>query len=177
VDYQQYLLPPETFREGESWLSLRAQLRHHMNDGNWYQTTALVNMVVSKMEDRMGKSGNARKSVGSLDSFHFVNVPVSAEDWELVVQEFSEVEAVLASVGEFVAVGYKLSFSLNGQNQLTVCSLTDKREGSSTYGACLTGGADGWYDALRVVLYKFHCVLKGDLANAQSGVGSTIRIQ
>jgi len=70
----------------------------------------------------------------------------------------------------------KVSFAVNGKNDLTICSFADRREDSATFGACLTGGADGWYDALRVTLYKYTLLLHGDLGEGEKANGARSRI-
>lgn len=175
--FQPYLFRPTESEVGFSIRGLLFELGTLRNSGNTATIARKINGLVEHMGVLMGKQGKGSNGKAGLESFHFVNVSVTADDWPIVVAEYAETERVLESLGALVLAGYKVSFSANFQNGLTVASLTDKREGSPTFGACLTGSADGWYDAFRVLLYKFECVLKTDLSMASGSQEGMIRIQ
>lgn len=140
------------------------------------QNCVYVNQLVAQWEVMMARQGKGKQETTQLDTFYYVNVAITPMDWPLVEAEFPTVEGTLETLGALLLEGMKVSFSHNHQNQVTMCSLTDKREGSPTRGACLSGGADGWYDAFRVVLWKYLCVLKGDLSRENQASGGTLRL-
>lgn len=153
---------------GRSWSSLHFELREMQNDGNWPLTIRAVNDIIGRMAVRMAKAGLDASKKADLSKFYFVNCPIGVDAWGSIEEAFPTADIVFASLGSLLVDGFKVSFSLNPQNDMTVCSITDKREGSVSVGACLTGGADGWYDALRVCLYKYEVVLQGDLTGKGS---------
>lgn len=164
ASYQPYLLPPSGESEGESFGRLKTELRILMSAGNTEYFVRRVNQYVSRIGVRMTTQKKGKAQSNGLENFHFVNCSVGPDDWVLVEAEFGEADGVFDSLALLLAQGFKVSFSVNHGNNLTIATLTDKRDVSLTYGACLTAGADGWYDALRVLLYKYHVVLKDDLA-------------
>jgi hypothetical protein len=109
-------------------------------------------------------------------TFYFVNVSVSEDDLPNIDVLFPTPDTTFTLFTAILDAGLKVGFALNAKADLVVCSLTDRREGSPTLGACLTGGGEGWYDALRVVLYKYTSLLQGDFANGSSPTGMKKRI-
>lgn len=156
--------------------SLKVMLYTLVDQNDRWNTVNLVGNLFESLGEIMVKQPKAAPQSAGLEKFYFVNCPVGAEDWELVQVEFRESTVVFEWVEELMLRGYKLSFSLNVQNGLVIASLTDKRKDAPTFGACLTGGAVGWYDALRVLLFKFVTVLKEDLSQAKLADGGSSRI-
>lgn len=176
LSYQPYLLPPSGEAEGMSFGRLKTELQLLRNVGNAEYFIRRVNQLVSRIGERMTTQKKVKQQTNGLENFHFVNCSVGPDDWVLVEAEFGEAEGVFDSLSLLLAQGFKVSFSINHGNNLTIASLTDKRDMSVTYGACLTAGADGWYDALRVLLYKYHVVLKDDLAIDAESLRGNARI-
>lgn len=161
---------------GQLQVSLKVMLYTLVDQNDRWNTINRVNDLLYSLGEVMVKQPKAAPQSAGLESFYFVNCPVNPEDWELVQLEFKESTVVFEWVEELMLRGYKLSFSLNVQNGLVVASLTDKRKDAPSFGACLTGGAVGWYDALRVLLFKFVVVLKEDLGKAAAAGGTASRI-
>jgi len=154
----------------------RLKLWRHWNDGNYPMTAAILNRYVEDYIEMTGKRQNGSKGNAEKTNFYFVNCAVDASMWENVAEAYPLADDVFIALAGLLDDGYKVGFSVNTGNNLTTCSITDKREGSQTNGACLTAAADGWYDALRVGLYKFTMLLHGDLANATKADGGGVRI-
>jgi len=110
------------------------------------------------------------------NKFFFVNVTVDEDDIPKIDELFPTPEVTFGLLTGVLAEGLKVSFALNGRNDMTICSLSDRREDSKTFGACLTGGADGWYDSLCVCLYKYTALLQGDLGRGETSSGRKTRI-
>lgn len=112
----------------------------------------------------------------SAQSFYFVNVTVGEDDLPEIDRLFPTADVTFGLLTAVLDKGLKVSFAFNSQNNMMVCSLTDRTPDSPTCGACLTGGGDGWYESLCVTLYKYTALLQGDLANGSKQVGSSRRI-
>jgi len=174
--FQRDLFPYEGYGETSTLESSRLALWRVRNASNSQFTCARVTHLVATMQERirvMAPKGTVDVTNGH---FQFVNVAVSDDDIEKVEELFPTPDVAFNLLTGVLTEGLKVSFSLNSANDLTICSLYDKREKSPTHGHCLTGGADGWYDALCVVLYKYTALLHGDLANGDAGTGSRRRI-
>jgi len=166
--FQRYLFPPEWIATGTSVGGLMLEMWRMGSFAGSASNTAQINGLVSSLGEMMAQRQNGKQETARQDTFFYVNVSVSDTDWELICTEYSDVDAVLLSLGEHLLLGFKIGFSYNHQNGLTICSLTDRRPGSVSYGACLSGSADGWYDSWRVVLFKFHVILKGNLGTEET---------
>jgi len=116
-----------------------------------------------------GKQGNVAEG-----SFRFVSCPVGEGDLENIEKAYPTADTTFDFLVSVLTEGLKVSFSLNDQNHLVICSLYDRRTDSPSFGACLTGGAENWYDALRVAAYKYTALLHGDLG-ADNSPGSLTR--
>lgn len=154
----------------------RIALHRAWNLGNSWAVCRTINELVSVGEELMGKPQNGSKQPAGTENFYFVNVRLQDDAWLMVAELYPTPDKVFDLLSELIANEHKVGFSLNGQSGLTTCSITDKRAGSPSFGACLTAAADGWYDALRVALYKFHTLLDGDLANGSRGSDERPRI-
>lgn len=150
--------------------SLRAELWRLWTGGNYAPVTRRVNATIEQMEVRIGRMTGKPQKNGKLDKFYFVSCPISEEDMPEIDGAYPTPESVWDALTGFIAEGLKVSFAVNAKNDMTICSLTDRREESASFGACLTGGADGWYDALRVTAYKYTALLHGELG-AEGTVG------
>jgi len=124
----------------------------------------------------MAKLSGKQDAKADLSKFYFVSCSVNPDAWEHIAGLYPTAEHTFDFLAAVLADGLKVSFAVNGKNDLTICSLTDRREGSASFGACLTGGADGWYDALRVVAYKYTALLHGELGTEGVPVGQSARI-
>lgn len=151
-------------------------LKWHSGDGNWRPAIREVNRVVEKLERWIRNMAPKAQQKDVTATFYFVNVPVGEDDIPVIDEMFRSADTAFSMLNAVLTEGFKVSFSLNSQNNLTVCSLTDRREGSPTIGACLTGGGDGWFESLCVMLYKYTHLLQGDLSNGSRGVGQGRRI-
>lgn len=108
--------------------------------------------------------------------FYWVNAAVDEDDLPEINRLLPTPEVTFNLLTGVLLEGLKVGFSVNAKNDLTICSISDRREGSPTFGACLTGGADGWYDSLCVCLYKYTALLQGNLANGSTSNESKSRI-
>lgn len=142
--------------------SLQRELFHKWNNGNYHSAVREVNTLIKRIEDKMSRAGNKMKTSNTNDNFFYVNCPVEEEAFGDIINIYDDIDAVLERLVLFIQTGYKVGFSLASDGELTVCAVTDKREGSETKGGCLTASADGWYDAFRVLLYKHDVLLQGD---------------
>jgi len=161
---------------GESWGSLKFRFALTTSGGNNWQTVRDVMRLVGRVEARMSVSGKRSTRTTDLSQFYFVACPIGESDWARVVETFPVADDVFNQLATWLGEGLKISFSINPGNDQTICSLTDKREASASYGACLTAGADGWYDALRVCAFKYVVLLNGSLSNAQRQPSPSARI-
>lgn len=155
---------------------LMSELTRHWTDGNYYSAVTQVNRLVEKLEKRIRNMAPKAEAKPPKEKFYWVNCPVTEEDIPNIEALFPTVESALDLLGAAIAEGLKVSFALNPKNDLTICSLSDRREESATFGACLTGGADGWSEALCVMLYKYTALLQGDLSEGQETAGTKRRI-
>lgn len=158
------------------YASWRWAMWKHWNDNNTWQTCATVNRLVSDLEEWIMPQKNGTKEAALSETFYFINCRVDPDAWESIADLYGKSDDVFDLLAELILSEHKVGFGLNGQNGLTTCSITNKQKGSPAFGACLTASADGWYDALRVALYKFHTLLGGDLANGKRGTGESPKI-
>jgi len=155
---------------------LKIELHRRWNDGNWHSAIREVNSIVESMAERVRPVSSGEKKAFDASKFYFVNCAISEDDWEKVAGAYATAESTWDGLTAVLAEGLKVTFAVNGKNNLTICSFSDRRESSTTFGACLTGGADGWYDALRVTLYKYALLLHGDLGEGEKANGARSRI-
>lgn len=161
---------------GRTVASWRRELWQLWNEGNTVWTVRKVNELTHWMEVLMAARNGRAQETFDKSKFYFVNCTIGADAWPSIGETFKTPETTFDALGDLLLAGYKVSFNVNPTNDMTICSITDKREGSVSYGACLTGGADGWYDALRVASYKLLVLLEGEMKNAAKGDGSLGRI-
>jgi len=155
---------------------LKIELHRRWNEGNWHSAVREVNTIVESMAERLVPVSTGEKKAFDGSKFYFVNCAISEDDWEKVAACYVSAESTWDGLTAVLAEGLKVSFAVNGKNNLTICSIADRRTDSPTFGACLTGGADGWYDALRVTLYKYTLLLHGDLGEGDKATGARSRI-
>lgn len=146
------------------------------SEGNTAYTTRRVNGILSQLEARIQNVATRPEATPSKERFYWVNVAVGDDDVEKIDELFPTPEVTFRLLTAVLVEGLKVSFSVNAKNDMTVCSLSDRRTDSDSFGACLTGGADGWYDALCVCLYKYTALLQGDLNNGSVSDGERKRI-
>jgi len=162
---------------GESCLpELRKEFWRHWNDGNYARDARAINLIVTRLDEWIGNMTDRAKQVPDNGNFHFVNVSVGDDDIEQIDELFPTPDVAFGLLSAVLVEGLKVSFAVNVRNDLTICSLSDRREGSDSFGACLTGGGDGWYDALCVCLYKYTALLNGDLNEGSTSTGTRRRI-
>lgn len=135
-----------------------------------------INILCIEAELRMRIVAKGKTEYRPPDNFRFVTVTVSGEDVAKIDEAYGTPEAVFDFLQEAIAEGLKVSFASNEKNGMVVCSLYDRRKDSPSSGACLTGGAATWYDALRVVAYKYTVILHGDLSEDGNVTGLTAGI-
>lgn len=173
---QASMFPTEGFGAMNSLVELTFDLWRLWNEGNTSYTTRKVNLLIESMEKVIATMVDVPKQSGKQEKFYWVNAAVDEDDLPEIERLFPSPEVTFTLLTAVLADGLKVSFNVNAKNSLTICSLSDRREESPTFGACLTGGADGWYDALCVCLYKFTALLQGDLANGSATNGPKARI-
>lgn len=162
--------------QGVNTRSLILDLWRRWNDGNYSWVTRDINRIVDTIEERIRIMSPKPDSKFDASKFYFVSCSVSETDIPEIERLYPTPDTVFDFLVGVLAEGLKVSFAVNAKNDLTICSLTDKTEGSASYGGCLTGGADGWYDALRVVAYKYTALLHGDMSQGERGESKTMRI-
>lgn len=155
---------------------IRRDWWRHWNDGNWHIHAKTANSLIQRLSERLGIVTDKAGSNGKVEHFFFVNVAVGEDDIERIDELFPTPDVTFQILTGVLQAGLKVGFAVNAKNDMTICSLTDRRQDSETVGACLTGGADGWYDALCVCLYKFTALLHGDFAEGSSQAGPARRI-
>lgn len=101
----------------------------------------------------------------------FVDVPVSGDDWPLVLKEYGDYESLNEALAGLVGNGYRVSFSYNPANDAIICSVTCKDEESVNNGMTMTSFAGTWPEALMVAAYKHYVVTKQNWAKAASASG------
>jgi len=92
------------------------------------------------------------------------------------MERYQDGDALMDAMQRYMEIGYKFSFAVNKQNDMVSASMTDRREGSESENACLTGSSDSWYDALKVVLYKHEVILKSNWSEQASAAVARRRI-
>lgn len=176
MDFQLSL--PGTWESGKTltYAGCLLDLWSIWSGGNYAPTVAQVNHTLAQMEKRLALVTKAKSTAIDNGRFYFVNVSVGDDDIDRIDELFPTPEQTFQLLTGVLIDGLKVSFSVNAKNDMTICSLSDRREASPTFGACLTGGADGWYDALCVCLYKYTALLHGDLSEATRSNGPSRRI-
>lgn len=160
VDFQRPLFGVDAYVAGTSIHSLLSDLWHSKFNPPTYFTIRDLHLTIKKVEIMARKRSPGTVTSAAPAQFRFINVQIEETAYEDVMEFASEGESLLEAFVLLLETGYKFSFSLNAQNDMFVCAMTDRRDGSATENACLTGAADNWYDALRVVLYKHTVILK-----------------
>lgn len=102
-----------------------------------------------------------RKAPNAKQEFRFINYNLTTTDLDDLAEYDLETEFPLERSLELVAEGYKLSFSNDERNQSFICALTDKRESSEFFNACVTGRGATAYDAWCALAYR-HFVVAAD---------------
>jgi len=133
---------------------------------SWYTIRSLTSLV-KDLETMARKRSNKVPVTRNGGDFRFINVPVPDDAYEDIMDKYSDADALMDSFQLLMEAGYKFGFALNAQNDMFICSMTDRRSDSATENACLTGGADSWYDALKVTLYKHQVLLQSDWSKAE----------
>lgn len=174
--YQLSFLGSLEYGSSKTCNSLLLDLWRCWSEGNTAYTTRKVNRIVAHLSERIQILMPVPQKTADNGAFYFVNVSVDEDDLPEIEQLFPTPEVTFRLLTAVLVSGLKVSFAVNAKNDLTICSLSDRREGSASFGACLTGGADGWYDSLCVCLYKFTALLQGDFANGSKGGGEKPRI-
>jgi len=146
------------------------------NSGNYASEARHVTKLCTELGDWVNTMANKKQVRDPEVAFYFVNVAVDDDDLEGIAEAYGKPDGVFDALTGLLSEGLRVAFSVNARNDMTTCSLTDKREGSASQGATLSGSADGWYDALRVTLYKYHVLLGGDLTAGERVKGSKPRI-
>jgi len=176
MDYQRALFPGVAYGGMSTFGALRLEFWRHWTDGNWHTSVRHMNLLTEKLEERITKMSDKRSDNAPNAPFFFINVPVSDADLDAIDELFPVPDVAFNLLASVIAEGFKVSFALNHSNQLTICSLFDRRDGSTTLGGCLTGGGDGWYESLCVCLYKYTALLHGDLEEGRKTTGDNRRI-
>jgi len=132
----------------------------------WYTIRSLTGLI-RELEIMARKRSNKVPTTKNPGEFRFMNVPVPDDAYEDIMDKYSDGDALMDSFQLLMETGYKFGFALNAQNDMFICSMTDRRPESPTLNACLTGGADSWYDALKVTLYKHQVLLQSDWTKAE----------
>jgi hypothetical protein len=110
-----------------------------------------------------GKSGSGNTNGTSGNAWTtFVEIRITPEDWEEMNDAKWTPDDVFDAVSGLLEKGYRVSFSYNKQNDSTVASLTCKEEGDVNEGKTLTAFSQGWFDALRLVIWKSQMIAKGN---------------
>jgi len=166
----------DPINEGTCRASIRRDLHRLWNVGQYMVEVRLVNDLIETWGLRMAKMSGRTETKVEQNRFYFVNCPVGEDTWVAVAEAYPSAESTFDFLEAVLADGLKVSFAVNSRNDMTICSLSDRREESPSFGACLTGGADGWYDALRVTAYKYTALLHGDLGQEGEHKSPTSRI-
>lgn len=166
-----------TVGETKTYGDIRRDFWRTWNGGNYARDARAINQLVSQLEKWIFTMVKQPEQKPESFPFHFVNVAVSDDDIDTIDELFPTADVAFGLLTGVLTEGFKVSFAVNSRNDMTICSLFDKREGSPTAGACLTGGGDGWYESLVVCLYKYTHLLQGDLGAAAADKGVKRRIQ
>ena len=172
----QYPLGLTTSGAVTSLLGLRLEFWSIWTIGNYAGDARKINHLVQRLDEWIGNMVERAPQAAENGNFHFVNVSVGDDDIEKIDELFPTADVTFGLLTAVLTEGLKVSFAVNGRNDLTICSLSDRREDSPSFGACLTGGGDGWYESLCVCLYKYTALLQGDLNNGSTSTGSRRRI-
>ena len=129
-------------------------------------TMRSLSCLVKDMEAVARTRSKDKPAITTSKEFRFINVALDDSAYDDIMDRYSDGDALMDAFQLYMETGYKFSFALNAQNDLVICSMVDRRDGSVTENACLTGGADSWYDALKVVMYKHEVILLSDWSKA-----------
>lgn len=173
---QKELFGPEEYGGQSLLYPWRRVFGNIARDKRYPRDIHTISVMLIELEERLGIVAKRVEQAWDGGNFHFVTVSVSAEDMPKIEELYGSPEAVFDFLQETVGEGLKVSFALNDKNGMVVCSLFDRRKDSPSTGACLTGGAATWYDALRVVAYKYTALLHGDLCADGNVLGLTGQI-
>lgn len=141
-----------------------------------YSIALWATQSVALLERKCATVKNAPEKAQQPYKFYFVPCSVSTDIWPDIEALYPTADTVFDFLVSTLSEGLKVQFAYNASNQLIVCSISDRREGSPTLGACLTGGAPNWYDSLRVVAYKYTALLHGELSADDNREGGPPRI-
>lgn len=106
------------------------------------------------------------KQAASFSGYEFLNVSLSSDDKERLVQLAANGEFGHENVYDLVSQGYKISFSRDTKNNTFIASITDNGEKSPTYRKILTGRGSTSVDAWASVCYKHFYKLGEDWSTA-----------
>lgn len=146
--------------------------QHRHRDRRW------VCFLLNEWEDtHMARGSGSGKNGGRAggDAWTtFVDIRITSEDWEEMNATPYSPEEMSDDVSTLLTRGYRLSFSYNQQNDATIASLTCKAEGDVNEGKTLTAFAQGWLDALRLVLWKNEHIARGNWSKAAKERGGAV---
>jgi len=135
----------------------------------------LIDGLNSVLEECYQMTSKAKKTTvggkGFVDIV-FVEVRLAGDEFDMIEEEYPTADASFDAMSYLIEGGYKISFGFNPANGMAICSITCRKEGSNNEGKCLTSFAVGWYDALRVGLYKHFILLKEEWDNAKTVGGN-----
>jgi len=161
---------------GRSHRSLKSDLlRHRYSYPSWF-LIAQVNALTEDLHAMARARNKGQETVSKPGTFRFINVTIDETAYEEIMERYQDGDALMDAMQRYMEIGYKFSFAVNKQNDMVSASMTDRREGSESENACLTGSSDSWYDALKVVLYKHEVILKSNWSEQASTAAARRRI-
>lgn len=157
--------------EGREWFRNFVRLHRHSSK---YWICVLLGIWEGALMARGKGNGKASGGAGGDVWTTFVDIRVGAEDVEALHAAQWTADDVYDKVTTVLEQGYRLSFSYNRQNDSTIASLTCKAEGNVNEGKTLTAFHQGWYDALRLVLWKHEGIAEMDWSRAAKERGGSV---
>ena len=105
--------------------------------------------------------GKSNKKIPQF-STTFIRCELSSEDKkQFVAWQSTKNLDIDTLVIEMLQANHKISFSYSEHNDSFICSVTGKTEDCDNSGKCYTSHAKDYVTALRLAVYKFHVIFKG----------------
>lgn len=100
----------------------------------------------------------------------FKDIPLTEAQLDAFDHWDTHDEDVWILVTDVIQAGYKLSLTYNSGNDTFSASITGSGGGDPRQHFTVSGFAETWYEAVRLLMYKHHVICEGDWSKAtQSG--------
>lgn len=129
---------------------------------NWYGILRLLNKLGDGAMVRGKQQAKKPAARGAKQWTEWADIPVPPEDWPVIQAKYAGNDELSLAFSNLVSDGYRVSFSLNQQNDTVSCSITCRDDDAPNAGMTLNAFADSWWTALMVACYKHFDLAAGD---------------